>query len=166
MLNERAITALDQTESSSFSCDLKKWYQIMQAYLNGGHAYHSTMPTDALRQFRDVAAETVARGVDTVKAQQLELGAKVRQLLADAGYRSVAAEGYEAPGVVVVYTDDVDQHNGKKFAAAGVQIAAGVPLRCNEPADYQTFRIGLFGLDKLADVDATVARFEQALKAS
>ncbi len=163
MLSERAVTTLDQTESDSFSCDLKKWQQIMQAYLDGGHAYHATMPTDALRQFRDVAAETVARGADTVKAQQIELGQKVRQLLADVGYRSVAAPGFEAPGVVVVYTDDVDLHNGKKFAAAGVQIAAGVPLRCNEPADYQTFRIGLFGLDKLADVDATVERLRQAL---
>lgn len=166
MLSERAITALAQTESSSFSCDLKKWHQIMQAYLNGGHAYHSTMPTDALRIFRDVAAETVALGLDKVKAQQIELGQKIRQVLSDAGYRSVAAEGFEAPGVVVVYTDDVNQHNGKKFAAVGVQIAAGVPLQCNEPADYQTFRVGLFGLDKLADVDATVERFKQALLSS
>ena len=166
MLSERALTAMDQTESSSFSCDLKKWHQIMQAYLNGGHAYHATMPTDALRKFRDVAAETVKLGTEKVKAQQIELGQKIRQVLTDAGYKSVAAEGFEAPGVVVVYTDDVDLHNGKKFAAAGVQIAAGVPLRCNEPADYQTFRIGLFGLDKLADVDATVDRFKQALAAS
>lgn len=166
MLSERAVTALDQTESSSFSCDLKKWHQIMQAYLDGGHAYHATMPTDALRKFRDVAAETVARGTDKVKAQQIELGQKIRAVLSEAGYRSVAAEGFEAPGVVVVYTDDVGLHNGKKFAAAGVQIAAGVPLRCNEPADYQTFRIGLFGLDKLADVDATVARFKTALSES
>ncbi len=166
MLSERAVTALDQTESSSYSCDLKKWHQIMLAYLGGGHAYHATMPTDALRQFRDVALETAKLGFDKVKTQQLELGQKVRQVLAEAGYRSVAAAGFEAPGVVVVYTDDVDQHNGKKFAAAGVQIAAGVPLRCNEPADYQSFRIGLFGLDKLADVDATVARFKQALVSS
>lgn len=166
MLSERALTVMEQTESSSFSCDLKKWHQIMQAYLDGGHAYHATMPTDALRQFRDVAAETVKLGTDKVKAQQIELGQKIRKVLTDAGYKSVAAEGFEAPGVVVVYTDDVDLHNGKKFAAAGVQIAAGVPLRCNEPADYQTFRIGLFGLDKLADVDATVDRFKQALAAS
>lgn len=166
MLSDRAITRLEETESSSFSCDLKKWHQIMQAYLGGGHAYHATMPTDALRSFRNVAAETAALGFDKVKAQQLELGQKVRQVLKEAGYHSVAAEGYEAPGVVVVYTDDVGQHNGKKFAAIGVQIAAGVPLRCNEPADFQTFRIGLFGLDKLADVDATVERFKQALASS
>lgn len=163
MMNQTAMQRLEETTSSSFACDLKKWTQIMQAYENGGHAYHATMPTDALTKFRDTMKEVEGLGFDTVKAQQLELGQRVRQLLADKGYRSVAAIGFEAPGVVVSYTADADIHTGKKFLAQGLQVAAGVPLQCDEPADYQTFRIGLFGLDKLADIDRAVARLEDAL---
>ncbi len=163
MMNQTAMQRLEETTSSSFACDLKKWTQIMQAYENGGHAYHATMPTDALTKFRDTMKEVEGLGFDTVKAQQLELGQRVRQLLADKGYRSVAAKGFEAPGVVVSYTADADIHTGKKFLAQGLQVAAGVPLQCDEPADYQTFRIGLFGLDKLADIDRAVARLEDAL---
>lgn len=163
MMGEQARQRLDDTTSTSFACDLKKWTQIMAAYENGGHAYHATMPTDALTQFRDTIKEIEALGFDTVKQQQIELGQRVRQLLADLGYNSVAAKGFEAPGVVVSYTADADIHTGKKFHAQGLQVAAGVPLQCDEPEDYQTFRIGLFGLDKLGNIDRTVAHLEAAL---
>lgn len=163
MFGQEALERLEQTTSTSFACDLKKWLQIMQAYENGGHAYHATMPTDALIKFRDTMKETEAYGFDKVRAEQLELGQKVRELLASKGIKSVAAKGFEAPGVVVSYTDDPEIHNGKKFLAQGLQIAAGVPLQCDEPADYQTFRIGLFGLDKLHHVDRTVQHLREAL---
>ena len=135
----------------------------MEAYENGGHAYHATMPTDSLRRFRDVMLETEERGFDKVAALQQELGDRVRALLAGKGIQSVAAEGFQAPGVVVSYTDDPDIQNGKKFLDIGIQIAAGVPLQCDEPEDFQTFRIGLFGLDKLNDVDRAVGKLEEAL---
>ena len=163
MMGERAIQSLENSTSSSFACDLKKWKEIMDAYLGGGHAYHATMPTDALTTFRDVMNETAEIGFDLVCRQQQELGDKIRALLKSRGYVSVAAEGFEAPGVVVSYTTDVDVQNGSKFAAQGLQIAAGVPLQCDEPEDFRTFRLGLFGLDKLANVDRTVASFESAL---
>ncbi len=163
MLSELARERIDETASSSFACDLKKWLQIMEAYLNGGHAYHATMPTDALAAFRDAMKETEDYGFDKVRAEQQELGDRVRALLAEKGFKSVAAPGYEAPGVVVCYTDDADIQNGKKFAAQGMQIAAGVPLQCDEPADFRTFRLGLFGLDKLHNVDRSVASLEKAL---
>jgi aspartate aminotransferase-like enzyme len=163
MLSEKALVEIENTTSTSFACDLKKWLQIMQAYENGGHAYHATMPTDALKQFRDTMKETQVLGFDNIKQAQLELGRKVRELLTSKGIASVAAEGFEAPGVVVSYTSEGDIQNGKKFAAQGLQIAAGVPLQCDEPADYQTFRIGLFGLDKLADIDRTVNNLASAL---
>ena len=163
MLSDKALVEIENTTSTSFACDLKKWHQIMQAYENGGHAYHATMPTDALKQFRDTMKETQALGFDKIKQAQLELGRRVRELLASKGIVSVAAEGFEAPGVVVSYTTEGDIQNGKKFAAQGLQIAAGVPLQCDEPADYQTFRIGLFGLDKLADIDRTVNNLATAL---
>jgi aspartate aminotransferase-like enzyme len=143
--------------------DLGKWLQIMEAYLNGGHAYHATMPTDALRAFRDTMLETRAYGFQRLKEAQWALGTRVRDMLAERGFPSVAADGYGAPGVVVVYTDDPALQNGSKFAAQGMQVAAGVPLQCDEPADFRTFRIGLFGLDKLYDVDGAVARLEQVL---
>ena len=165
MLGEDALARIDATTSTSFACDLKKWLQIMQAYENGGHAYHATMPTDALRRSRDVMLETEAYGFGKVRAEQLELGRRVRELLERAGFASVAAKGFQAPGVVVSYTDDVDLHSGRKFVAQGLQTAAGVPLQCDEPSDFRTFRIGLFGLDKLHDVSATVARLERALAA-
>ena len=163
MLSELARERIDGTASSSFACDLKKWLQIMEAYLNGGHAYHATMPTDALAAFRDTMKETEAYGFEKVRAEQQELGDRVRALLASKGFKSVAASGFEAPGVVVCYTDDADVQNGKKFAAQGLQIAAGVPLQCDEPADFRTFRLGLFGLDKLHNVDRSVASLEKAL---
>ena len=163
MLSETARARIDSTTSTSFACDLRKWLQIMEAYENGGHAYHATMPTDALIRLRDAMKETEACGFDTVRAQQQELGAKVRALLARNGYRSVAAEGFEAPGVVVSYTEDPEIQSGKKFLGLGLQVAAGVPLQCDEPADFRTFRIGLFGLDKLRNVDRTVAYIDAAL---
>ena len=163
MLSERALERLGQTKSTSFSCDLAKWHQIMQAYENGGHAYHATMPTDGLRSFAAVIAETEAFGFELAKARQIELGARVRAVLETAGYPSVAADGFQAPGVVVSYTSDPGVKSGAKFAAAGLQIAAGVPLQVGEPDGFQTFRIGLFGLDKLKDVDRTVATLERAI---
>jgi aspartate aminotransferase-like enzyme len=163
MLSEQARRAIDETTSSSFACDLKKWLEIMEAYENGGHAYHATMPTDGLRILRDVMLETESIGFATVKAAQLELGTRVRTILRERGHQSVAAPGFEAPGVVVCYTSDDAIRSGSKFADVGMQIAAGVPLMCDEPADFKTFRIGLFGLDKLANVDEAVARFEAAL---
>jgi aspartate aminotransferase-like enzyme len=163
MLNEAARERVETTTSSSFACDLKKWLEIMRAYEKGAHAYHATMPTDSLRVFRDVMKETQAFGFEEAKAAQQELGDRVRGLLADKGIRSVAAAGFEAPGVVVCYTDDPDIQSGRKFAELGLQIAAGVPLQCDEPEDFQTFRLGLFGLDKLGNVDRTVASLESAL---
>jgi aspartate aminotransferase-like enzyme len=163
MLSAAARERIDSTTSSSFAGDLRKWLQIMEAYENGGHAYHATMPTDALRGFRDAMRETEDYGFDKVRAEQRELGDRVRALLVGRGIKSVAADGFQAPGVVVSYTDDPDIHNGSKFAAAGLQIAAGVPLQCDEPADFRTFRLGLFGLDKLHNIDRTVARLEEAL---
>jgi len=163
MLSPLALERIAGTNSTSYACDLGKWLSIMQAYENGGHAYHATMPTDALVQFRDVMQETEAYGFEKVKLEQQELGDRVRALLSSKGFNSVAAKGFEAPGVVVCYTNDAGLHNGSKFAAEGLQIAAGVPLQCDEPTDFQTFRLGLFGLDKLHNVDRTVATLEQVL---
>lgn len=163
MLGARALEALPETRSTSFAVDLGKWHQIMQAYVKGGHAYHATMPTDALRGLCGAMAETRAIGFDKIRESQIELGAKVRAALRDAGFKSVAAPGFEAPGVVVSYTDDAGIHNGSKFAANGMQTAAGVPLMCGEPEDFRTFRLGLFGLDKLTHIDRTVARLKDVL---
>ena len=164
MFSERGEQALaDAGPSTSFAADLRKWRDIMQSYESGGHAYHATMPTDALTTFRDVALETEAYGMDKVMAEQQELGDRVRAALAARGIVSVAADGFGAPGVVVSYTDDPDIKNGSKFAAAGMQIAGGVPLMCDEGDDFSTFRLGLFGLDKLHHVDRTVASLEAAL---
>jgi aspartate aminotransferase-like enzyme len=163
MLSPLALEKMEGTTSTSFACDLGKWLQIMQAYENGGHAYHATMPTDALTGFRDTLLETAAYGFEKVAGDQLELGRRVRELLAAKGIESVAADGFGAPGVVVAYTDDADVQTGKKFAAVGLQIAAGVPLMCDEPEDFRTFRLGLFGLDKLQNIDRTVASLEEAI---
>jgi aspartate aminotransferase-like enzyme len=163
MLSERARAAIEGTTSSSFACDLKKWLQIMQAYENGGHAYHATMPTDALSRVRDVMQETRAYGFDKVRAEQIELGAKVRALFESRGIKSVAADGFKAPGVVVSYTEDPEISSSKKFLGHGLQTAGGVPLQCDEPADFMTFRVGLFGLEKLHNVDRTVAHLATAL---
>lgn len=164
MLSERARARIDSTGSTSFACDLRKWMQIMEAYEGGGHAYHATMPTDALAALRDVMLETQRHGFERARADQQELGRKVRALLARNGFASVAADGYGAPGVVVSYTDDADMQSGKKFRDQGLQIAAGVPLQCDEPADFRSFRIGLFGLDKLQNIDRTVRFLEAALE--
>ena len=163
MMSERAEARLAETTSSSFAIDLKKWRAIMATYEAGKHAYHATMPTDALASFRDTVLETREYGFDRLKAAQWELGHKVRAMLADKGVRSVAAEGFGAPGVVVSYTNDPEVQNGKKFAVLGMQIAAGVPLACDEGDAFKTFRLGLFGLDKLYDVDATLARLKAAV---
>jgi aspartate aminotransferase-like enzyme len=165
VLSERARTAIDATTSTSFACDLRKWLQIMETFEAGGHAYHTTMPTDALTRLREVMRETQARGFDTVKAQQWELGNKVRALFESQGIQSVAAKGFQAPGVVVSYTSDPEWKSGKKFLAQGLQTAAGVPLQCDEGDNFNTFRIGLFGLDKLANVDRTVGQLQHALGA-
>ena len=163
MLNPLSRERIESTASTSYACDLLKWLQIMEAYENSGHAYHATMPTDALRRFRDMMKETEEYGFDKVRTAQQELGDKVRALLVSKGIKSVAAEGFQAPGVVVSYTEDVDIHNGKKFSEIGIQIAAGVPLQCDEPKDFQTFRLGLFGIDKLQHVDRTVETIKDAL---
>lgn len=163
MLSDAAVQKVESTESDSFSLDLKQWLNIMRAYENGGHAYHATMPTDSLRQFRDTVHEAKEVGFDKLCEAQWELGKRIRKVLADKGIESVAAEGFEAPGVVVAYTDRDDMHKGSSFAEAGMQIAAGVPLQVGEPENFKTFRLGLFGLDKLTDVDGAVQRFEKAL---
>jgi len=164
MLGERARATIDDTNSSSFAANLKRWLQIMETYEGGGHAYHATMPTDALAKLRDVMQEAEAIGMEKLKAAQQELGRKVRAMLAANGFPSVAAQGFEAPGVVVSYTVDADLQSGKKMLAQGLQIAAGVPLECDEGADFRTFRVGLFGLDKLLNVDRTVASLERGLQ--
>ena len=163
MLSEAAYQKVQATESDSFSLDLKKWLAIMAAFENGGHAYHATMPTDALLILREVMQEAEAIGFDKLKAAQTELGAKMRALLAAQGFPSVAAAGFEAPGVVVSYTTNPEIQNGKAFAAQGMQIAAGVPLQCGERSDFSTFRLGLFGLDKLQNIERTVAAFADIL---
>jgi len=163
MFSERARQAIEGTASSSFACDLRKWLQIMQAYKDGGHAYHATMPTDALTATRDVMAETRALGFAHLQAAQAELGQRVRALLEGHGFPSVAGAGFQAPGVVVSYTHDTTLASAKAFAEQGLQTAAGVPLQCDEGADFRSFRIGLFGLEKLQHIDRTVATLEQAL---
>ncbi len=165
VLGERARERIDATTSSSFACDLKKWLQIMEAFENGGHAYHATMPTDALAAMRDVMLETEAYGFARVCEEQKELGRRIRSLLESRGFPSVAAEGFKAPGVVVSYTTDPDIQSGRKFLAVGLQTAAGVPLMCDEPAEFRSFRIGLFGLEKLHNPERTVDNFTKALNA-
>ena len=162
-MGERARARIDATTSSSFACDLKKWLQIMEAFEDGGHAYHATMPTDALASLRDVMLETEAYGFSRVRDEQLELGRQARQLIESKGFPSVAAAGFQAPGVVVSYTTDPEIQSGKKFIAQGYQTAAGVPLMCDEPADFRTFRVGLFGLEKLHNPTRTVTSLAKAL---
>ncbi|MEI7535950.1 MAG: aminotransferase class V-fold PLP-dependent enzyme [Comamonadaceae bacterium] len=163
MLSERARAAIDGTTSSSYACDLKKWLQIMETYEGGAHAYHATMPTDALTRLCEIMKETQAYGFAKVRAEQMELGAKVRALFESRGIASVAAEGFKAPGVVVSYTEDPEIQSSRKFLAVGLQTAAGVPLQCDEPADFMSFRVGLFGLEKWHNVDRTVAQLAAAL---
>ena len=163
MMSQRALDILQSTESSSFACDLKKWREIMEAYENGGHAYHATMPTDGLKTFRNVMKETQSLGFEAMKEAQIELGNKMRAVLEEHGYKSVAADGYKSPGVIVSYTNDPAIKSGAKFSQAGMQIAGGVPLKCGEPEDFSTFRIGLFGLDKLTNIQRTVETFASTL---
>jgi aspartate aminotransferase-like enzyme len=162
MLSARARNAIDQTTSTSYACDLKKWLQVMETYEAGGHVYHTTMPTDALVRLCDTMNETRAYGFSRVRQEQIDLGARVRELLESRGYPSVAAEGFKAPGVVVSYTRDPDLQNSKKFLALGLQVAAGVPLQCDEPKDFMTFRIGLFGLEKLHNPDRSLGHLASA----
>jgi aspartate aminotransferase-like enzyme len=163
-LGERGRERIDSTQSTSFSMDLKKWLQIMEAYEKGGHVYHTTMPTDALKILRNVMKETQSLGFAALKAKQIELGTKVRELLVSKGYPSVAVKGYQSPGVIVSFTKDPEIQSGKKFIALGLQTAAGVPLQCDERPDFRTFRLGLFGLEKLANVDRTVGHLATALE--
>ena len=165
MLGETALQRIGDTVSTSFAADLRKWLQIMQAYEGGGHAYHATLPTDSLTVLRDVMLEVEAYGMEKVRAEQQALGDAVRALLREKGFKSVAADGFAAPGVVVSYTDDDEIHSTRKFAKVGIQAAAGVPLQCDEPSDFKTFRLGLFGLDKLHNLDRTVGSLKQALDA-
>jgi aspartate aminotransferase-like enzyme len=165
MLSERARAQIENTQSSSFSLDLRKWLTTMEAHEKGAMTYHATYPTDGLAQLRDAIQETAAFGFDKAKAAQIELGRQVRGLMTSRGIKSVAAEGFQASCVVVSYTDHADWQNTKAFAAQGLQTAAGVPLACDEPADYRSFRLGLFGLDKLMAVERTVHTFEKALDA-
>lgn len=163
MLSQRARAAIDNTTSTSFACDLRKWLQVMETYESGAHVYHTTMPTDALARVAAVMRETQAYGFEALRQEQWALGREVRQLLASYGYPSVAAPGFEAPGVVVSYTDDPEVQNSKKFLALGLQTAAGVPLQCDEGPDFRTFRLGLFGLDKLHQPDRSLTHLRQAL---
>jgi aspartate aminotransferase-like enzyme len=162
MLSERARAAAEQTASTSFACDLRKWLQIMDAYEKGGHAYYATMPTDSLARLRDMMKELDAFGFDRARTAQQQLGDKVRRMLTAKGVASVAASGFQAPSVIVGYTDDRDVQSGAKLLGLGLQTAAGVPLQCDEPPEFRTFRIGLFGLDKLRNVDRTVAHLDTA----
>jgi len=164
MMSEKAIERTEKTKSTSFACDLGKWLQIMQAYESGGHAYHATMPTDSLTRFRDTMLETSSYGFEKVKTEQQELGDVVREMLKLKGFQSVAADGYAAPGVVVSFTKDPEIQTGAKFIAHGLQIAAGVPLMCHEREDFRSFRLGLFGLDKLHNLKRTLQNLTNALE--
>ncbi|MGH8801128.1 MAG: aminotransferase class V-fold PLP-dependent enzyme [Casimicrobiaceae bacterium] len=163
MLGDNAREAIESTRSTSFACDLRKWLGIMETYKSGGHAYYATLPTDSLARLRDTMRETEHFGFARAHEAQQKLGDRVREMLAAKGFPSVAADGFGAPGVVVSYTDDPDIQSGKRFADMGLQAAAGVPLQCDEPADFRSFRIGLFGLDKLANVERTVHTLDDAL---
>ncbi|WP_396435702.1 aminotransferase class V-fold PLP-dependent enzyme [Limnohabitans sp.] len=165
MLSQRARQAIDSSTSTTFAMDLKKWLQVMETYESGGHMYHTTLPTDALQRLQETMLETEAYGFAKVREEQMALGRAVRQLLAERGFPSVAAPGFEAPGVVVSYTTDPEIQSSKKFLALGLQTAAGVPLQCDEPADFRTFRLGLFGLDKWHDVPRTLQQLRTALDA-
>jgi aspartate aminotransferase-like enzyme len=164
LLGERARERIEHTQSSSFACDLRRWLQVMEAYESGGHMYHATMPTDALLQLRDAMLEAQTRGLEALSAAQSELGTRVRAVLEKAGFPSVAAPGFQAHAVVVSYTRDPEIASGKKFRELGLQTAAGVPLQCDEPATFRSFRLGLFGLDKLQHIERTVASLGAAVK--
>ncbi len=164
LLSEHAGAIALSLKSSSFSCDLNKWLFVMHEYEAGRYAYHATMPTDGLMQFRDAIVETRKIGLEALRCAQEELGEKVRAMLTRAGFISIAAEGFQSGSVIVSYTNKPEIKNGSLFAQVGVQVAGGVPLMCGEPDDFSTFRIGLFGLDKLTNIDSTVERLECAIK--
>ena len=164
MMSERARQAIDGTTSTTFAMDLKKWLQVMETYEGGAHMYHTTLPTDALERLQQAMLETEAYGFAKVRTEQMALGREVRALLQEFGFPSVAAPGFEAPGVVVSYTTDPEIQSSKKFLAQGLQTAAGVPLQCDEPADFCTFRIGLFGLEKWHQVERTLSHLRSALE--
>ena len=164
MLSQRALDRLETTTSDSFALDLNKWHNIMGSYLGGGHAYHATLPTDGLAGFYDTYQEMAGIGFDALKTRQIELGRQVRELTEGYGFKSLAADGFQSPTVVVSHTDRSDFKNGSAFASVGLQIAAGVPLECGESAEFQTFRLGLFGIDKLMHIDRTVSLLDDALK--
>ena len=163
MLSEAGVERLAQTTSDSFVLDLKKWHQIMTAYLDGGHAYHATMPTDGLAQFYDTFLEIQSFGIEKAKKAQIELGNRLRLIMEQRGFKSLAAEGFKSPSVIVSHTERDDFKNGEAFAKNGVQIAAGVPLECGESSQFKTFRVGLFGLDKLANIEGTIDDFSHVL---
>lgn len=163
MLSDAALVRLEETEADSFVLDLKKWHQIMMSYVNGGHAYHATMPTDGLAQFYDTFLEVQDFGFEKAKEAQIELGMSLRGIMAQRGYKSLAAKGFESPSVIVCHTKDDNMKSGAAFAKEGVQIAAGVPLQCGESDAFKTFRIGLFGLDKLQNIPGTIAEFTDVL---
>ena len=163
MLSQSGVDRLMDTQSDSFVLDVKKWHQIMTAYLDGGHAYHATMPTDGLAHFYEALLEIKAFGFQKAKDAQIELGQRLRLIMEQRGFKSLAADGFKSPSVIVSHTTRDDFKNGAAFAKEGVQIAAGVPLECGESALFKTFRIGLFGLDKLADIDGTIANFSSVL---
>ena len=162
-MSQLAREKMESTTSSSFACDLKKWTQITEAYATTSFVYHTTLPTDGLKILRDVMLETRSIGFAKLKSAQAELGSKIRQVLIDKNYPSVAGEGFQAPCVIVSYTTDPEIQSGKKFIEQGLQTAAGVPLQCDEGPDYRSFRLGLFGIDKLLHVDRTVTKFQEAL---
>ena len=164
MLSERGRERVESTQSTSFACDLRKWLEVMSAYERGGHMYHATLPTDALAQLRDALVESRRSSLSTLRNAQWQLGQRIRATLEGAGFASVAAEGFKAPSVVVSYTQDADVASGKKLRDLGLQVAAGIPLACDEPASFRTFRVGLFGLDKLLNIDRTVRTFARALE--
>ncbi|MFH4355460.1 MAG: aminotransferase class V-fold PLP-dependent enzyme [Neisseriaceae bacterium] len=163
MVNGAMRQYIDQTQSDSFALDLKKWFETMEVYERGGFAYYATMPTDSLKQLRDSMAEAKKLGLKNLKIQQEVLGREVRKLLKMRGFSLVADDAFAAWSIVVAYTDDLNIHSGKKWAEVGVQISSGVPLQCDEPSDFTTFRIGLLGWDKLNSVASTVAELEQAI---
>jgi aspartate aminotransferase-like enzyme len=163
-MSQLAREKMESTTSSSFACDLKKWTQITEAYATTSFVYHATLPTDGLKILRDVMLETRSIGFAKLKSAQSELGSKIRQVLIDKNYPSVAGAGFQAPCVIVSYTTDPEIQSGKKFIALGLQTAAGVPLQCDERPDFRTFRIGLFGLEKFAHIDRTLGQLASALE--
>jgi len=174
MMGERACEIMAKQNAvspkgHSFSCNLAKWAGVADAYAQpGGFMYHTTLPTDSLMVFRDVIMETKEFGYEQCEERMCQLGDGIRNVLESRGFKSVAAPECAAPTVVVSYNrQDEDAAILGKLKGEGIQVAGGVPLKIDEPWDGfaapPTFRLGLFGLDKLKNVDHTVAVFEGAL---